>query len=63
MQYEQRVIIRFLYNEEVPAEAITTRLRAQYDEDAYKLRTVQDSCTKLRMGRNELKDENRVGGQ
>jgi hypothetical protein len=61
MQYEQRVIIRFLYNEEVPSKQITTRLRAQYDEDGYKLRTVQDWCTKSRMGRNELKDEKRGG--
>jgi hypothetical protein len=41
MEYDQGVIIRFLSNERIAADEITTRLQAQFAEHAYKLRTVR----------------------
>jgi hypothetical protein len=41
MEYDQRVIIRFLSNERIAADEITTRLQAQFAEHAYKLRIVR----------------------
>jgi hypothetical protein len=41
MEDEQRVIIKFLFNEGADARQIAERLRAQFHEDAYALRTVQ----------------------
>jgi hypothetical protein len=41
MEYEQRVIIKFLFNEGPDARQIAERLRAQFHEDAYALRAVQ----------------------
>jgi hypothetical protein len=34
MEHEQRVIIKFLFNEGVDARQIAKRLRAQFREDA-----------------------------
>jgi hypothetical protein len=41
MEYEQRVIIKFLTNESVHAHEIHRRLMAQFSERTYALRTIQ----------------------
>jgi hypothetical protein len=41
IEYEQRVIIKFLFNEGDDARQIAERLRAQFHKDACALRTVQ----------------------
>jgi hypothetical protein len=41
MDYDQRVIVRFLYKEAVLPAEIHTRVKAQFVEDAYSLRSVQ----------------------
>jgi hypothetical protein len=40
MEYDQKVIIRFLWNERIDAHEITYRFQADFDENAYALRTV-----------------------
>jgi hypothetical protein len=61
MEYDQRVIIRFLSNERIAADETTTRLRAQFAEHAYKLRTVRFWIGEVRFGRQNLHDEIRTG--
>jgi hypothetical protein len=61
MEYDQRVIIRFLHNERADAHNITQRLQAQFSQDAYTLRTVQFWIGEIRHGRQDLHDENRIG--
>jgi hypothetical protein len=41
IEYKQRVIIKFLTSESVDTQEIHTRLRAQFSEQAYALRTIQ----------------------
>jgi hypothetical protein len=41
MEFEQRVIIHFLYREGVEARDIQTQLSAQFEDAAYSLRSVQ----------------------
>jgi hypothetical protein len=41
IEYEQRVIVKFLFNEGADAGQIAERLRAQFHEDTCALRTVQ----------------------
>jgi hypothetical protein len=41
MDSEQRVIVRFLYMKRVAPAEIHTKLKAQYGNDAYSLRSVQ----------------------
>jgi hypothetical protein len=50
MDYEQRVIVRFLYKEGVLPVEIHTRVKAQFGEDAYSLRSVQHWCQLVRQG-------------
>jgi transposase len=61
MEYGQRVIIKFLFNEGADARQIAQRLRAQFHENADALRTVQFWITELRRGREDLHDEPRTG--
>jgi hypothetical protein len=61
MEYDQRVIIRFLSNEGIAAGEITTRLHAQFSEHAYKLRTVRLWIGEVRFGCQDLHDEIRTG--
>jgi hypothetical protein len=61
MQHDQRVIIRFLSNEEIADDEITTRLQAQFVEHAYKLRTVRFWIGEVQFGRQDLHDEIRTG--
>jgi hypothetical protein len=48
MEYEQRLTIKFLFNEGADARQIAERVRAQFHEGAYVLRTVQFWITDLR---------------
>jgi transposase len=57
MEYEQLVIIKFLFNEGADARQIAERLRARFHEDACAFRTVQFWITELRRGREDLRDE------
>jgi hypothetical protein len=41
MEYEQRMILKFLTNEQVDAHEISSRLSAQFSADTYTLRTIQ----------------------
>jgi hypothetical protein len=50
MEYDQRVIIRFLWTERIGANEITNRLQAQFAEYAYKLRTVRFWIGEVRFG-------------
>jgi hypothetical protein len=61
MDSEQRVIVRFLYREELAPAKIHTRLKAQYGDDAYSLRSVQHWCQFVRQGRENRHDDDRVG--
>jgi hypothetical protein len=61
MEYDQRVIIRFLSTEGIGANKIAIRFQAQFDEHAYKLRTIQFWITEVRSGRQDLHDEIRTG--
>jgi histone-lysine N-methyltransferase SETMAR len=61
MDFEQRVIIRFLSKEGVDANRIHTRLSAQFRDEAYSLRSVQRWCQYVRQGRELMDDEPRAG--
>jgi hypothetical protein len=61
MVYDQRVIIKFLYNEGADGRDIATTLQANSAEHAYQLRTVQFWITEIRLGRQDLHDELRTG--
>jgi hypothetical protein len=60
MEYDQRVIIRFLSNEGISADKITTRLQAPFAEHAYKVRTVRFWIGEVRFGRQDLHNEIRT---
>jgi hypothetical protein len=57
MDHNQRVIIKFLWNEESDASQIAARLQAQFVKHACQLRTVQFWITEIRRGRQDLHDE------
>jgi hypothetical protein len=61
MDFEQRVIIRFLFKESIDANDIHTRLLAQFGDEAYSLRSVQRWCKYVRQGRELMHDEPRSG--
>jgi hypothetical protein len=77
MKYDQRVTIKFLLNEGIDAHDIANRqtdrqtdrytnrqtntLQAQFNEHAYKLRTIQFWNTELRLDCQGLYDEIRTG--
>jgi hypothetical protein len=61
MEYNQRVIIRFLWNDGIDANQITARLQAQFGEHVYKLRTVRFWIAEEGFGRQDLHDEIRTG--
>jgi hypothetical protein len=61
MEYGQRVIMRFLRNEEVDAHEIMQRLQAQFGDSFYALRTVQHWIGEIRRGCKDLHDEIRIG--
>jgi hypothetical protein len=57
MNYDQRVIIRFLWNEGVDINQITAKLQAQFGEHVYKLQMVQFWIDEVQFGRQDLHDE------
>jgi hypothetical protein len=61
MEYDQRLIIRFLWNDEIDANKITARAQEQFGEHVYKFRTVRFWITEARFGRQDLHDEIRTG--
>jgi hypothetical protein len=61
MDFEQRVIIRFLFKEGVDANDIHMRLLAQFGDEADSLRSVQRWCQYVRQGRELIHDEHRSG--
>jgi hypothetical protein len=61
MEYEQRVIVRFLYRERVAQDEIHRRLKAQFADDAYSLRSVQHWYQFVWQGREDLRDDDRLG--
>jgi hypothetical protein len=61
MEYDQRVIIRFLHNKKSDTHNITQRPQAQFAQDAYILGTVQFWIGEICCDRQDLHDENRMG--
>jgi hypothetical protein len=61
MEYDQRVIIRFLWNDGTDANQMTARLQAQFGEHAYKLQTIPFWIAEVRFGCQDLHDEIRTG--
>jgi hypothetical protein len=61
MESDQRVIIKFLFNERHDANQILERLEAQFQEDAYSLRSVQFWIGEMKRGRKDLRDGQRSG--
>jgi hypothetical protein len=61
MDFEQRVIIRFLFKVGVDANDIHTRLLAQFGDEAHSLRSVQCGCQYVRQAREPMHDEPRSG--
>jgi hypothetical protein len=61
IEYDQRVIIRFLSNDGIAADEITTRLQAQFSEQTYKLRTIRFWTGEVRFGRHDLHNAIRTG--
>jgi hypothetical protein len=61
MDHDQRLIIKFLWNDGINASQNASRLQAQFTEYDYQLRTVQFSITEIQRGRQHLHDEIRSG--
>jgi hypothetical protein len=61
MEYDQRMIIKFLWNDGVDTRQIVARLQAQFAEHFYQLRTVRFWITEIRCGRQDLHEEIRSG--
>jgi hypothetical protein len=61
MEYDQRVIIRFLWKEGIDAHEITHIFQAEFGEHAYALRTVRFWIGEVWLGRKDLHDEMRTG--
>jgi hypothetical protein len=57
MEHDQRMIIKFLWNEGADASQIAARFQAWFSEHSYQLRTVQFWITEIRRGLQDLHDE------
>jgi hypothetical protein len=57
MEYDQRVIIKFLWNERANARQIVDRLQEQFAEHFYQLWTVRFWIVEIWRGRQDLHDE------
>jgi hypothetical protein len=62
IEHDQRVIIRFLWNERINTHEITRRLQAQFGEHGYAIRTVRFWIAEVPIGRQDLHDEIHTGG-
>jgi hypothetical protein len=62
MEYDQRVIIKFLWEERADTHQIAAKLQEQFAEHSYQLRTVQFWIAEIWRGRQDLHDEMRSGG-
>jgi hypothetical protein len=61
MQYEQRVIIRFLADRNWDTNKIAAALKEDFVQDSDVLRTVQGWLVEIRRGRQNLHDLHRSG--
>jgi hypothetical protein len=61
VEYDQRVIIKFLFKEQRDANQIVQRLEAQFHADAYLLRSVQFWNGEIKREREGLHDAQRSG--
>jgi hypothetical protein len=61
MEYDQRMIIKFLLNERTNVCDSIGRLQAQFDEHVYKLRIIQFWITKAWLGHQDFHDEIEIG--
>jgi transposase len=61
MEYEQDVIIKFLFNEGADTRQIAERLTAPFHEDPYTRCMVQFWITELRRGQKDFLGEPRTG--
>jgi hypothetical protein len=61
MDHDQRVIIKFLWNEGTDSCQIAAKLQIQFVEHVYQLQTVKFWITEIRRGRQDLHDEIRNG--
>jgi hypothetical protein len=61
MECDQRVIVKFLWNEAADARDIADRLQAQCAEYGYYLRTVHFWITEIQLGHQDLHGEIHTG--
>jgi hypothetical protein len=61
MEYDQTVIIKFLWNEKADPRQIADRFQEQFSEHSYELRTVRFWIAEVRRGHQDLHDEIRSG--
>jgi hypothetical protein len=61
MEYDQRVIIRFLYKERVSPENIHARLEAQFGDTTYSDRSLRRRYQYVRQRGKDMHDEVRSG--
>jgi hypothetical protein len=59
MNYEQRVIVRFLYREEVAQAQIHRKVKAKSGANADSFRSVQRWCQFVRQRREDPDEDNR----
>jgi hypothetical protein len=60
IEYDQRVIIQFFWNEVADARNIAAKLQAQFVEHAYELQPVQFWITEIWLGLQDLHYEVRI---
>jgi hypothetical protein len=61
MEYDQRGIIKFLWNDGIDVHDIADRLQAQFAEHAYKPRVIRFWIAEIWLSRQDLHDEIRTG--
>jgi transposase len=61
MEFDQTMIIKFLWNDGADTRKIVARLQTQFTDHFYHLRTVRFWIAEIRRGRQDLHDEIRSG--